>query len=87
MAGNQQREYTPEMSGSGQIGICSKCRLPPSEEGHDGCLGELEDPLIMNACCGHGDTDLAYIQYWDGRRISGERAVYEQGLIIKQRRE
>jgi hypothetical protein len=41
----------------------------------------------MNACCGHGDTDLAYIQYWDGRRISGERAVYEQGLIIKQRRE
>lgn len=48
-------EYTPDLIGSGQFGICGKCKLKPSPEGHDGCLGTLQDSRIMNACCGHGD--------------------------------
>ena len=66
--------YTPEMAGSGQFGICAKCGLPPTPEGHDGCLGTLVGN-VMNACCGHGLDRQAYIQYWDGRRISRQEAI------------
>jgi len=72
------KEYTPEMAGSGQYGICSKCKLPPSAEGHDGCLGTLNDPDIMNACCGHGLDAQAYIQYWSGKDLRGDNAIKEQ---------
>lgn len=71
--------YTPELTGSGQFGICSHCNLPPSPEGHDGCLGTLPD--IMNACCGHGDISYAYIQYWCGKIVRGEEAQTEQNRI------
>jgi hypothetical protein len=30
-----------------------------TENGHDPCIGELSG--VMNACCGHGETDMAYI--------------------------
>lgn len=69
--------YTPECAGSGQFGICVKCGKGPTKEGHDGCLGTLPGP-VMNACCGHGNTSQAYIQYWGGRRIAGEDAIKEQ---------
>lgn len=58
---------------------CHHCGLRKTPEGHDGCLGTLPGEGIMNACCGHGDTEDAYIQYWPGdRRIAGEEAVQEQ---------
>ena len=76
-------EYTPDLAGSGQFGRCAKCKKMPSKEGHDGCLGELKDKNIMNACCGHGRVDIAYIQYWDGSRIAGEEAIKEQQRLIK----
>jgi len=69
--------YTSEMAGSGQHGICGKCKKGPTKEGHDGCLGTLPGP-IMNACCGHGYDALAYIQYWGGKRIAGIEAITEQ---------
>lgn len=69
-------EYTSEMSGSGQFGICVICKKGPTKEGHDGCLGTLPGP-IMNACCGHGNDNLAYIQYWDSPRIGGQEAIQE----------
>ena len=53
---------------------CGYCKLPRTDEGHDGCLGTL--PGIMNACCGHGNIEEAYIQYWDKNIISGSDAVY-----------
>ena len=67
--------YTPELSGSGQFGICIKCGLAPTSEGHDGCLETLNEAIVMNACCGHGDDEIAYIQYWDGKCIRGEDAI------------
>jgi len=69
--------YTPELSGSGQFGICVKCKKPPTAEGHDGCLGTLPGSDIMNACCGHGNDIQAYIQYWDKPRIHGKQAILE----------
>lgn len=78
------REYTSEDSGSGQRGICSICKLLPSPEGHDGCLRTLPGP-IMNACCGHGNIRLAYIQYWGGSRLAGKAALLEQEKLIQER--
>lgn len=73
--------FTPEDAGSGQFGICKKCKKGPTEEGHDGCLGALPGP-VMNACCGHGNDRQAYIQYWDGKRIAGHEAIAEQSRLI-----
>jgi len=75
--------YTPENAGSGQYGICVKCKLPPTKEGHDGCLGTLKGE-IMNACCGHGEESQAYIQYENGGRIAGKVAIYEQKRLLKE---
>jgi len=73
--------YTSEDAGSGQHGICEKCKKPPTKEGHDGCLGTLKG-AIMNACCGHGNDRQAYIQYWNGNRIAGAEAIAEQRRLI-----
>jgi len=40
---------------------CGHCDKPNTPEGHDACLGTL--PGVMNACCGHGTSADAYIQY------------------------
>lgn len=66
---------TPELSGSGQFGIYEHCNLPPTKEGHDGCLGTLDESVVMNVCCGHGCKEVAYVQYWDGSRVSGQEAL------------
>jgi hypothetical protein len=87
---NNEIIHTPENSGSGQIGRCIKCKKLPTKEGHDGCLGTLPDDTIMNACCGHGQDDMAYIQYAKDnekekqiKRISGKEAINEQLRLIK----
>jgi len=54
---------------------CGECKLLNREDGHDACLGEL--PGIMNACCGHGDPEEAYIQYPNGSDMRGPQAVAE----------
>jgi len=82
-------EYTSEMAGIGQYGICKRCKQGPTKDGHDGCLGTLPGS-IMNACCGHGDNGQAYIQYWgedggSGDIISGVYARYEQLRLIYNR--
>ncbi len=74
--------YKAEDAGSGQHGICEKCRKGPTKEGHDGCLGTLPGP-VMNACCGHGNDSQAYIQYWGGRRIAGDEAIAEQARLTR----
>ena len=51
---------------------CGHCGLHNTPEGHDGCLGTL--PNAMNACCGHGQPDDAYIQLPDGSTIHGAEA-------------
>lgn len=54
---------------------CGHCGEPNSKEGHDGCLGTL--PGIMNACCGHGDLEEAYVQFSPGNCVRGLDAVAE----------
>lgn len=54
---------------------CGHCELINTDDGHDGCLGELMG--IMNACCGHGRVDETYLQYWNGTIIRGKQAVEE----------
>lgn len=78
--------YTADMVGSGQFGVCGKCKMEPTKEGHDGCLGTLPGD-IMNACCGHGLDRQAYIQYWGVKRISGDVAIAEQKRLIQKRKE
>lgn len=52
---------------------CKRCGKDPDKNGHDYCLGTL--PGVMNACCGHGEDKLAYLQYWDGSRVNGKDAL------------
>lgn len=40
---------------------CGHCGLPRTKEGHDGCIGTLEG--VKNACCGHGEEAVAYVQF------------------------
>lgn len=60
---------------------CKKCGKFPTKEDHDACLKTL--PNLMNACCGHGRDEEAYVQYWDGKVISGQEAIE----IIKKLKE
>lgn len=43
---------------------CGHCGLPNTPEGYDGCIGYI--PGALNACCGHGEPRMAYIQYPPG---------------------
>lgn len=52
---------------------CSHCNKKQTKEGHDGCIGTL--PGIMNACCGHGRNNKAYVKFLDGYCIRGEDAT------------
>lgn len=62
----QSVEDSPERC----CGLCKQLRTP---EGHDPCLGTL--PGVMNACCGHGETSSAYVQFPDGSDIRGDEAL------------
>ena len=53
---------------------CGHCSKQNTPEGHDGCLGTLGGGVV-NACCGHGDADDAYVQFDDGSRLGGEDAL------------
>lgn len=52
---------------------CGHCGKPNTKEGHDGCIGTLEG--VMNACCGHGVIEEAFVQYENGNRICGDEAI------------
>lgn len=52
---------------------CGHCGLRKTPDGHDGCLGTL--PGVVNACCGHGTTMDAYVQYADGADLRGAAAL------------
>ncbi len=52
---------------------CGYCGKKNTKEGYDGCLGVL--PKVMNACCGHGSIDEAYVQFDKNKRISGGDAI------------
>ena len=51
-------------------GLCGRDRTP---EGHDPCLGTL--PGVVNACCGHGNPEEAYVQFENGIEIRGFNTI------------
>lgn len=63
---------------------CGNCGKEYTKDGHDGCLGNLIG--IMNACCGHGNIDESYVQFWDGEVISGEDATFILNVLKKYKR-
>ena len=52
---------------------CGHCGEENTPEGYDACLGTL--PEVMNACCGHGDEDMTYIQFSPGYSVHGKEAT------------
>lgn len=48
---------------------CGHCGMHNTSEGHDGCLGTILHAL--NACCGHGNTREAYVQFDGGITLYG----------------
>lgn len=52
---------------------CTYCSNFETKEGHDPCLGTL--PGVQNACCGHGNTEQAYIQFENGEIYRGLIAI------------
>lgn len=63
---------------------CGHCGEHYTIEGHDPCIGTL--PGLMNACCGHGEVEEAYVQFIDGFCIDGEDALIIQDILKKYRR-
>lgn len=61
---------------------CGYCGKYNTDEGHDGCLGAISN--VINACCGHGSTNEAYIQYSNGHIIRGSEVckALNEGMII-----
>lgn len=52
---------------------CGHCGRHNTQEGHDGCLGTLAG--VINACCGHGEPENAYVQFENGSDIRGKKAL------------
>lgn len=52
---------------------CNFCGKGNTVDDHDGCLGTL--PNVMNACCGHGVIEDAYVQFPDDSCIRGQEAI------------
>lgn len=52
---------------------CGHCDLYNTPEDHDGCLGTLPD--VINACCGHGLSNEAYVQFSNKDTIRGNEAL------------
>lgn len=71
--------------------VCGYCGKKRTTEGHDGCIGTLKG--VMNACCGHGEVRMAYVQfnhngyykYSNKHRIKGDEAlkyIAENRIIV-----
>ena len=52
---------------------CGICGKKLTDEGHDACIGTL--PGVMNACCGHGQIDEAYLMFSDECILRGRGAL------------
>lgn len=71
--GEQFRYKDDDAPTVGNERTCGHCGIPNTEDGHDGCLGYL--PGVMNACCGHGQENEAYVQFPDHSVVRGEDAT------------
>ena len=68
--------YTDTMTPTaGNRRACGHCGRGDTAEGHDGCLGTLPGK-VMNACCGHGVTQDAYVQYGPHNDVRGHAVLW-----------
>lgn len=51
-------QHTP---GADENTVCSVCKEKQIDGDYDPCIGKLIG--VKNACCGHGDTKEAYVQF------------------------
>lgn len=51
---------------------CGHCLCMSTKDGHDACLGTI--PGVINACCGHGNANEAYVQLAYGVAVYGQSA-------------
>ena len=61
---------------------CGKCGQHRTPEGHDACVGTI--PGAMNACCGHGQDNEAYIQFFAAERLSGVLALEAMKRAVEE---
>lgn len=66
-------EPTAQTHKSRSCGQCKKHPIKDRHEEYDACMGRL--PRIKNACCGHGNTELASIQFMSGFSVHGPDAT------------
>ncbi len=52
---------------------CGHCGKENTSKGHDACIADL--PNVINACCGHGDINEAYVMFKDKNSIRGNEAI------------
>ncbi len=52
---------------------CGHCGKEDTPDEHDGCISNL--PGVMNACCGHGRINSAYVQLIGGKVLAGKEAL------------
>ena len=52
---------------------CGHCNNPKTPDGYDACIGTL--PGVINACCGHGVIQEAYVQFSLEKTIRGSEAI------------
>lgn len=71
--GNYQYLDTKELVCFNPHRACGYCDKANTEYGHDGCLGDLDN--VINACCGHGSTESAYLVFKNGIRLDGADAI------------
>ena len=64
-----------KLNGRINVDKCCHCNKRTNDEGDDFCLGHLDESIVMNACCGHGVDEHAYVQFWDSECIRGEQAI------------
>jgi len=53
--------------------ICGRCMKSNIDNEHDSCIINLSN--VLNACCGHGDINDAYVQFKDYKCIKGQEAI------------
>lgn len=71
--GDEWRYVDDDSPTSNTYRNCGICKLPNRSDGHDACIGVLQN--VTNACCGHGDVKSAYVQFDYGYTIRGLKAI------------
>ena len=70
---------TKELVSSIKDRDCGNCGRVNTKDSHDPCITNLK--YTMNACCGHGESEEAYIQFSNGFCIRGIFALVFSKLL------